>query len=196
MARDKGAIVKYGGGVLKVVEVSDAGIRPLLNRAGATNEAIDLGYILDTELSYEAEIEDITDETGAIVASNPGMENVKLTGLFLQSDAALIDFLRDNTSDYFYRLYYKMTRTNEMNGKTQELFGGICKLKPMIRVKAGDKKIPFEVTFLDNYEDIVLEADSGTGGADESPATIFGAASGETTIVANKYYKIVETTVA
>jgi len=189
VAKDKGSIVKYGGGILKAVEVNDLGERTV----DPAPDVHDLGYILDTELSYDTEIEDIPDESGSVVASLPGAETVKLTGLFLQTDSVLLDFLRDSTGDKFYRIYYKMTRTNELNTKTQELFGGICKIKPMFRVKAGDKKVPFEITMLNNDSAIALIIADPEGAAiDDTPSTIFGAVATTATIAANSYYEITE----
>jgi hypothetical protein len=181
IAKDKGRIVKYGGGVLKVKEVTDAGAE-----LGTPATAVDLGYIVDTELTDETVIEDISDETGEAVASLPGVRTVKLTGLLLQTDFELLDFLRDSTSAKFYQVYYKMSRTGEMDGKTQELFGGICKIRPMLRVKAGDKKVPFEITMLNN--DVALSLTGRT--------SAFGSAADTPTIAANKSYEIVETTPA
>jgi len=176
VAKDKGSITKYGGGVLKVRAVSDAGVYT----SGAT---LDLGYITDTELSFDVELEDITDETGAVVASLPGAETVKLTGTFLQTDVDLLDFLRDSTRSTFYQLYYKMTRTGEINAKTQELFAAICKIKPMLKVKAGEKKIPFEITMLSNEAEITIA----------TPNTAFGAIETDSVVIPiGKYYDIVE----
>lgn len=178
IAKDKGRIIKYGGGVLKVKEVTDAG-------ADLSTPAtpVDLGYILDTEVSFEAETEDIQDETGDKVASLPGATNVVMTGMLLQSDFELLDFLRDSTFGKFYQVYYKMSRTNEMDGKTQELFAGICKIKPMLRVKAGDKKVPFEIKILVNDANISLTGLTST----------YGSAADTATIPARKYYELVET---
>lgn len=173
---DKGAIRKYGGGILKIRPVSDVGVY-------SSGDTYVLGYLQDTTLRYEKPVEDIVDETGNTVASLPGSATVKLTGMLMQSNMTLLDFLRDSTESLYYQLYYKMSPTGDFNSLTQELFGGICVIKPMLEVKAGAKRIPFEITFLKNDSAITIS----------TPDSVFGSVETDTvTIAAGKYYEITE----
>jgi len=176
LGKDKGKIVKFGGGVLKAQLVDDAG--------GTPTTIYDLGFVDEVGLTYTSETEDRQDETGNTVASLPGDTKVKLTGVFLQTDTELLDFLRDNTIGYYYRIYHKMTAKNAMNGKTQEFFGGIGVVKPMFEIKSKTKRIPFEINFLKNDSAISM-----TG-----LTTALGSAADTATVDAEKYYELVETT--
>lgn len=60
--KDKGSIIKFGGGTLIVREVSDAGVY-------TSGDKYNLGYINDVGIKFETTIEDVKDETGATVAS-------------------------------------------------------------------------------------------------------------------------------
>jgi hypothetical protein len=175
--KDKGKIIKFGGGNLAVREVSDAGVY-------SAGDDYNLGYINDVGIKFETAIEDIKDETGSVVASLESEDTVKLEGVFMQTGKDLIEFLRDKTVGKFYQLYYKMTPTNQMNGTTQEIFAGIVKIKRMIDVKANTKRIPFEMTILNNDAAISIT----------TPNTVFGSVTTATvTIDANTYFEIVET---
>ncbi len=248
---DKGQIIKYGGGVIKLREVTDAGVLTSVNVSGATGNGttvtintssnhglvngdkvlitdispdvgsvingkvytitktdddtftiasgwkqtyssggvvtdanVDtLGYIAETTFNYDKPMEDVVDETGNLVASLPGMANVKFSGLLLQSGVLLLDFLRDNSEDKFYQMYYKMTPTDGMDGKTQELFAGIVKVKPLIEVKSGTRRPPFEFTFLENDSAITVL----------NPDQVYGSDATSAVIAASKFYKITET---
>jgi len=174
---DKGQIIKYGGGVLAVRPVDDAGTY-------SSGDVTTFGKLLDVELKYDKPMEDIQDETGNMVASLPGVVATGLTGTFMQSGVALLDFLRDDTEGKFYQLYYKMSPTNGMDGKTQELFAGICVIKPSFSLKSGEKRIPFEIKFLKNDDAITIT----------TPNSVFGSVHTSTvTIPIGKYYDIVET---
>jgi hypothetical protein len=140
----------------------------------------DLGYVDEIGFSMESTTEDIFDDTGSVVANLPGDTKIKLTGMFLQSDVELLDFLRDSTDGYYYRVYYKMSDTGAMNGGTQELFGAICTIKPMFEVKSKAKKIPFEMNFLENASAIAMVG----------LTALFGSVIDTATVVAKKYYEI------
>lgn len=175
--KDKGKVIKFGGGVLIVREVSDAGVY-------TSGDLYNLGYINDVGLKFETTIEDIKDETGATIASLETDDSVKLEGLFMQSGKDLIEFLRDKTVGKYYQLYYKMTPTNQMNGTTQELFCGIVKIKRMIDVKANVKRVPFEMTVLNNDTAIAIA----------TPNSVYGSTVTATVnIDTNTYFEVVET---
>ena len=59
---DKGMVSKYGGGILKVREVDDAG-------AYTSGDTYVLGYLETTTVKYEKPKEDIHDETGSLIKS-------------------------------------------------------------------------------------------------------------------------------
>ena len=157
MSKDKGSIVLKGGGVLKVIECDDAG--------SPTGSAVDLGYIETTGLVMATTNDnDVMDETGSVVAHNDGDTSYKLTGTFLQTNKDLHDLIRDSVGK-FYQVYYKCTPTGKMNTKTQELFGGIGRFKRQFEIKAGAKKAPFEITFLNNDTAISIATPNTTYGA-------------------------------
>jgi len=173
---DKGYISKYGGGILKVREVDNAG-------AYTSGDTYVFGYIQETSFKYEKPKEDIPDETGAIIKTLAGNASVVLTGIFMQSNMTLLDFLRDNTENTYWQLYYKMVPTGNLNGLTQELFGGICVITPKFELVSGTRRPPFEITFLKNDSAISIP----------NPDSVFGSVeTGTVTIDAGKYYEIVE----
>jgi len=252
--KDKGSIIKFGGGVLKAMPVTDAGahintititgITEAATAVASTSDtgtleagdsvmieavvdmievndivftvgtvvtntsfelsgidsqgyttyasggtakevnSYDLGYINDTGLRFETETEDIPDETGQTINSVEGNDTVKLEGIFMQSSKNLLDFIRDNSVNVFYRLYYKASPTAGINGLTQELFVGIAKLQRMMDVKANTKRCPFEFTLLKNETAIVIaEPDVQLGAVTTTDATVG----------AEEYYIITET---
>ena len=173
---DKGYISKYGGGILKVREVSDAGVY-------TSGDDYTFGYLQETGHKYEKPQEDVQDETGATVKSIFGNVSNKLTGTFMQTNSALLDFLRDTTENRFYQLYYKSTPTGDLNGVTQELFGAICQIRPTFEVKSGVRRVNFEITFLKNDAEITIA----------TPNSVFGSVETDTvTIGAGKYHEYVE----
>ena len=252
--KDKGNIIKFGGGVLKLMPVTDAGLPinvitidgitkadPAVVGAGNTgtlengdivlivgaggmvevNDRIftvanlsadtsfelegedsslhttftsggtaeesntyDLGYINDSGIRFETESEDIPDETGQTINSVEGIDTVCLEGIFMQSGKNLLDFLRDNTINQYYRVYYKATPTAALNGNTQELFIGIAKLVRMMDVKANTKRCPFEFKILQNLVAITVQ----------EPDVVFSSVRAtDVTIAAEEYYHITET---
>lgn len=173
---DKGFISKYGGGVLEVREVDDAG-------AYSSGNTTIFGYIQETSFKYEKTKEDIKDETGATIKSLAGDAEVVLTGILMQSNTTLLDFLRDSTENKYYQLFYKMTPTGDLNGVTQELFGAICVFTPKFELVSGTRRPAFEITFLKNDSEITIA----------SPDGVFNCVETDTvTIAATKYYELVE----
>ncbi len=168
------------------LEGEDSSLHTTFTSGGTAEETntYDLGYINDTGLRFETEVEDIPDETGQTINTTEGVDTVKLEGMFMQSGKNLLDFLRDNTVNQYYRVYYKATPTAALNGNTQELFIGIAKLQRMMDVKANTKRCPFEFTVLENATAIVVD----------EPDVAFGSVRAtDVTIAANEYYHITET---
>lgn len=173
--KDIGGITKYGGGVLRLSDCSDAGVL-----TGA--DFIDLGYIEVTEFFDDRDEEKVYDETGNIVQRKYGNRDVGMTATLMQSNAAILDFLIA-AEDKYYTLYYKASKTGDMNGKTQELFVAIAKIKPAFRVQSGQKKVPISITFLPNETQVTIS----------TPQTLFESIAATTiTIAAGAYYDIVE----
>lgn len=142
-----------------------------------------LGYIQETNVKYEKTKEDINDETGAVVKTLFNDAATGMTGVLMQSNTTLLDFLRDNTEGKYYLLYYKMTPTGDLNGITQELFAGITVITPKFELVSGTRRPPFEVTFLKNDAAITIP----------EPDVVFGAVeTADVTIAIGKYYDIVE----
>lgn len=175
--KDSGGIVKYGGGILKVSACDDAG-------GTVSADQTDLGYIEVTEFIDEVTEEIIKDETGSQVKKVYGDRSVQLNCTLMQTNVEVLDFIKA-AEGKFYQLYYKMTKTADINGKTAELFGGICQITPSIRVRSGEKKIPISITFLNNESAITVATPNTTYGAVETDNVV---------IAANGFYKIVENT--
>lgn len=178
-----GEIAYWGGGVLKLKQVQSTGA-DLSPTPGAIE---DVGYIDDFGLQLtEEDAADVSDERGTIVQHRDGIKKFKLTGMLKQTGKALLDFLAAAQGKY-YQFYYKSTKTGEMNGKTQEIFGAIGRITPQFDTKAKVKQVPFEITLLDNASAITIAADMMT-------ATAYGSVNtAAATIGASQYYTIIET---
>lgn len=173
--RDAGGILKYGGGIIKVSECDDAGGTPSADQT-------ELGYIEVTEFINEVSEEIIKDETGSQVKKVYGDRTVQLNATLMQTNVEVIDFLL-GAENKFYQLYYKMSKTGDVNAKTQELFGGICQITPAVRIKSNEKRIPISITFLKNESAITIT----------SPKTTYDAVEADDIVIpAGAYMKIVE----
>jgi hypothetical protein len=171
--RDKGAITKYGGGVIKILEVDDSGT-PV---SGAT--AIDLGYIQETVFSDQTETEAVSDETGNKVQEFEGQRNVKLTATLMQTNKEVLDLVKEVRGKY-YQVYYLSSKN--INGKAQEIVFAIGRIKPAIELNSLQKRVPIEINFLKNEATIHVNTD-----------TIYGGYADGVNILAGEYYTIVET---
>ena len=173
---DKGYISKYGGGVLEVREVDDAGV-------WTSGNTYIFGYIQETGLKHAKPTEDIKDETGATIKSLAGDVESGLTGVFMQSNTTLLDFLRDSTENKYYQLFYKMTPTGDLNGVTQELFAAIAVFTPGFELVSGTRRPAFEIKFLKNDTAITIA----------TPDSYYNCVETDTvTIPIGKYFDIVE----
>ena len=173
---DKGMISKYGGGYLRVREVSDAGVY-------TSGDDYNFGYIQETNFKFEKPLEDIPDETGEVVKTLVGNASFVLSGVFMQSNTTLLDFLRDLTEGKYYQLYYRMSKQGDLNGVTQELFAAICMFQPKFELASGTRRPPFEIRFLKNDAEVTIA----------TPNTVIGCIETDTvTIAVGKYYDIVD----
>ena len=191
IAKDKGAIKKFSGGVWRFCQLSDeeAGVKAADAVDGTSTYWLDPGYVQESTLSDSTETEDVMDETGGVVNTDEITRTVKITGLFMQTDKGLIDFLKDTVRGKYYAVFHY---DGINNGKYQDYHFGICQIKPMIEIASGTKRIPFEISVLKNSSLIPV------GGASEAVMTT-EAHSSETdayNIAANGYYTLVETTVS
>ncbi|MCP4394544.1 MAG: hypothetical protein GY804_09805 [Alphaproteobacteria bacterium] len=141
------------------------------------------GYIQETNLGYKKPKEELKDETGATVTTEAGDVETGISGVLMQSNLTLLDFLRDETENKYYLVYYKMSPTGDLNGLTQEIFVGIGVFTPGFELVSGTRRPPFEITFLKNDSAITIG----------EPDVIFGSiATSDIVIAAEKYYEIVE----
>lgn len=144
---------------------------------------ITLGYLQETRSHYEKTAENINDETGDLVKALMGNATSGISGVLMESSTVLLDFLRDSTEAKYYYVYYKMTKTNDLNAKTQELFSALAVITPKWELQSGTRRPPFEITFLKNDAEITIT----------DPDVIFGSiATADIVIAAGKYYEIVE----
>lgn len=185
--KDKGAIKKFGGGIIRIREVSDDGAT-----ISATDTAYhDLGYIASHKFQDNTPFEDIYDETGGQVASDEGNRTVKITGTLMQSDKETFDVAKD-TRGNFYRAY---VYNGIINGKHQEIFCGICKVAPMVDVDYPGARPTFEINILKNDAALTIStAELGTI-AISSDGYPKCSTTATQTIAAADFYTMVETNV-
>lgn len=174
--RDIGGIVRNGGGILRVIETNDSG-------TFTAGDFTDLGFIEVTEFYDDITSREIYDETGNLVKDLYENRTVGMDVTLMQTNVEVIDFIKAS-ADRYYTLYYKMSKTSDVNGKTQELFAAIARIKPAFRLKSSDKKIALQIRFSPNPAQVTIA----------SPATNFGSVrTSDVVIGAGEYYKVVET---
>lgn len=172
--RDKGAVVKFGGGIIKIRTTDDDG--------GATygTTVYDLGYIQETTFTDSTDIEDIKDETGSVIQSLEGDRTVKLSGVLMQSDKLTLDIAKETRGNY-YEVYYKSH--SNVNGAVQEILFGICRIKPMIELASTTRRIPIEITCLKNDTTI----------PSVNLSTVYGGTATSVAVAEGGYYTIIDT---
>jgi hypothetical protein len=102
----------------------------------------------------------------------------------MQANAEVFTWLMTtNTESSYWHLYYKRSKTSDVNGLTQELFAAIAQVKPSFRIRSGEQKIPIRIVFLPNEAEITITA----------PNTLFESVETDNVVIPiNAYYKIVE----
>lgn len=187
-AKDKGAIKKFGGGIIRIREVSDDG-----QTISATDTVYhDIGYIQSHSFEDNTPLESIYDETGKQIAADEGNRVVKITGILMQTDKETLDIVSD-TAGKFYRVYIY---NGIINDKHQEIFCGICKVAPSFKVDYPGARPTFQIDVLKNDAAITIStAELGTIsiGSDSYPKCGTGSTQ---SISAEAFYKIVETAVS
>lgn len=173
LQKKKNAVTKLGGGDIQVYEVDQDG-SPVDGAAWKP-----LGYIETSSIKDETTQTDYPDETGNVVTVDDEVRTVSLTGNLMQTDKDLLDFLKEGCRNKYFAVYQN-AGMNE--GKVQEVFYGICKIRPLIDVTSGTKRPPFEIKALKNETALVF----GDGGI-EVPAESEAVAA---TIPAGEYYYI------
>lgn len=194
IAKDKGSIKKFSGGVLKILLGTDSG--PATTKVSA--DWLDMGYVQESKLSDSTDIELIYDETGSQVASLEANRVIKFTGLLMQTDKDLIDYLKETVRNNYFAVYHYQ---GVVNGNHQEMVYPICTIKPMVEVASGTKRIPFEITVLKNEAAISFsKASSSESTQAELPTGSYaqGSTGGVSAIVvaAGEYYHVQETAVS
>lgn len=173
--KDSGKVIKHGGGILILSECDDAG-------GSVSPDQTTMPFIEVTEFTDELTSEIYRDETGNQVRKVYQDRTVQLNVTLMQTDADTIAFIRSAETKY-YQLYYKMSKTGDMNAKTQELFGAICQITPAVKITSGTKRLPIEILFLENQASITISL----------PNTTYSSiVTTDVVIPAKAYYKIVE----
>lgn len=173
------AIVTKGGGIIKVYEVTSAGV----GVGGASWD--DLGYVEETTLKDETTQSPYQDETGNTVAREDDVRSVIFSGLLMQTNKALADFLAKGCRGKYFAVYYY---AGVVDGKHQEYFMGIGKIKPLLELTSKRKRPPFEIEILENESSLSF----GIAGI----AMPSDAKASAATIAAGDYWESVETAVA
>lgn len=180
ITKNLGAIKKLSGGTIYVKRVTDVGGA----KSGAT--WFPLGYIQESTLSAEGTSEDIKDETGDTVTSIETDFTCKLTGVLMQCDKEVLDFLASQdqysatgTKDNYFAV---VASRGSVDSKTQEVAGAICKFKRGFTDASGTRRPPFEITFLKNTTGSAITVTAPTG--------IFTSAT--FSVPANEFFDILE----
>jgi hypothetical protein len=176
ITKDKGQIHSKGGGIIKIQQGLETGL-PL-----TTAEAVDdLGYVAESTFTDKTPLEDVSDETGAVITSEEGNRQVMIQTILMQTDKARLDMAQD-VRGKFYRLY---KYNGLVDNKHQEIFFTCGKITPQTELKFTGGRLPFE------YRASAVASDATF---DSTSISLFGAhASSPVTVSAGSYYKIVET---
>ena len=169
--KNLGAIAIHGGGILMVQLVSADGQTPSGNWT-------DIGTIQTFTHKDETTFKKEADETGNIAAVNLDVRDVQETGLIMESNVTVINYLKDTLRDQWVRAYKYL---GLVNGKYQEAWFPLGKLVPKIDIASGTKRIPFEFHFMP----VAASTTFGT-----LPAS---AHAGAAVISAGSYYLLTET---
>lgn len=182
MSKKKGAINKYSGGKLLLLELTSGA----LAGTEVAGDWIDLGYVESSELMDETPEETFADETGNTVDTDYGDRTVKYSGNLMQSDKDLLDFLKETVRGKYYSLYHYQ---GVVNSKDQEIVAAVCTVKPIVQLASGTKRPPFEINILKN------DSAFAYGGVGEAALPTDAKAS-TASVAADKYYTILETAVS
>src|SRR5574343_882834 len=177
MAKNLGAIKFKSGGVWSAIRVTDAGALD----TGET--AVDFGYVESSILNDETEEVTAFDESGAQVVAEEGNRTVKITGLLMQTDKTTVDFFKETVRGKYYAVYHY---DGVNDGNHQEYYFGICRIRPLIKVESGVKRIPFEISVMKNAAALGM-------GATGEPAKPSGAYATSFDIGVGLYYSLTET---
>ncbi|OQA46038.1 MAG: hypothetical protein BWY46_02046 [Firmicutes bacterium ADurb.Bin300] len=71
----------------------------------------------------------------------------------MQSDADLLEFLKEGCRDKYFAVYRHLGKSD---GSYIEAFFGICKFKPQLNLRAGAKNPPYEIIVMNNEEEITI----------------------------------------
>ncbi len=139
-SKNRQAVVKFGGGIIKVRTCSPSGGAPY-------GSVVDLGYIQETTWQDVTETTPIADETGEAFKISYDSRSVKLTGVLMQTDANVLAIPKE-VPDQFYEVYYKMHPN--IGGKVQELLIAVAQIKPAVEVNSNTRRVPIEIIALKN----------------------------------------------
>jgi len=188
LAKDKGRIGKYGGGVLWLLPITADGT--VGDEVSA--DWLNLGYIETTDIDDTTETEGIVDETGKQVIELEGDRMVKKIFTLMQSDKETIDFLKETCRGQYYSAYWY---GGTIDGFHQEWVCGICQVKPAVKLVSGVRRPPLEINVLINESAINYDA-SGTGGSNaELPTGSYATGVAAVTVPVEELYSITNTAV-
>jgi hypothetical protein len=178
-SRKREAIEKWAGGKLYAKEVDDEGT----DLSPTPDTYTDLGYVKVSKLMDVTEEEDIADETGNIVITKPLERIPKYEVTFMQSDKALLDFLKEGVRKRYWAIYHYQ---GVIDDNYQEIFIGIATIQARIELEAGVKELPTVITMKLN-ESAIVQLNANLPAIKKT--------AGDVTIPAEEYYTIVETPV-
>jgi hypothetical protein len=143
IAKDKGAIKKKSGGIWLIAASTDSGPSSSL----AAGDWGDLGYVKVNKISDKTEQLKDFDESGSQVVDELGNRTVELDLTLMQTDKALLDFIKETSRGNYYCLYHY---NGVVNGKYQEELYPICKITPDIDRSSDEEFLPIKVSILKN----------------------------------------------
>ncbi len=181
LTKDKGNIKKKSGGTWKIAAATDAGPAATL----VAGDWGDLGFVkVNTKRNKVDRVVDY-DESGKKVVDEPGNVDRGLSLTLMQTDMALVEFIRNTVEGNYYCLYHD---NGVANGKYREEVYAICKISSDFEIGSEDQSIPITVSILDNESAVTF---GGTGNA----ALPTGAHATSIVVAANKGWKMAETAV-
>jgi len=179
LTRDKGGYSPKGGGVIKIVEVTDAGVLV------TPTTYYDIGYIQESEFKDLTPSDTVKDEAGDTVQTTDGDREVTVNATLMQSDGDVLALAKSVRNKYYALYKYN----GVVNGKYQEVFFACGKITPQLDLKKPGGTVPFEYKATSIASAITITAGEMTAGAWGAKTTV------ACTISADDYYTIVETAI-
>lgn len=150
MTNDATKTAKWFGNDLRYKQVTELGV----DLGTPDTFANQLGHRDSSEITDEPTYEEVKADNNKVITYLLDERTPKITGNVLQSDKVIIDFLSDqNLIDEFYAVVINL---GKVNGKQQLFIAPICQFKPSMKLTAGTRKPPYELSVRENINAITI----------------------------------------